>query len=73
MAFVDWSTLKTQILDALADGNILTGEYEIEGRRHKFRSLEEVMKFLELVDTQIAAGSGRKTAYAQFERPSEGT
>lgn len=73
MAFSSWANLKTQILDALADGSILTGSYTIQGRTHQFRSLKEVAEMINFCDLQIAASSsGDLTSYAEFKRPGGG-
>lgn len=69
MAFTTWSALKTSILDAIADGSILTQSYTIAGRTRTFRNLDEVMRFLSLCDRMIAAEGGGMTAYATFKDP----
>ena len=70
MAFSTWNALKTQILDALADGSILTRQYQIGGRMHTFRSLDEVMEFLKYCDTMIAVvdNQGNREALVKFVR-----
>lgn len=73
MAFVDWATLKTSILNDIANGSILTKAYTIGNRSRTFRDLSEVMEFLKFVDLQVGASSGgSKTAYASFSRPGSG-
>lgn len=66
MAFIDWVTLKTSILNDIADNSILTKSYTIGDRSRTFRELSEVMEFLKFIDMQIGAASGGKTAYASF-------
>jgi len=73
MAFTSWTALRTAILDALADGSILTGSYTIQGRTHTFRTFKEVSEMIQFCDMQIAAGNGGPLmSYAQFDRPNEG-
>ncbi len=72
MAFIDWSSLKTAILNDIADGSILTKAYSIGNRSRTFRDLSDVMEFLRFIDMQIGAVSGGKTAYASFKRPGGG-
>lgn len=69
MAFTSWSALKTQILDAIADGDILTSEYSIGGRTQRFRSMDEVEKILNLCDRMLGSENGGMTAYANFKDP----
>lgn len=72
MAFSTWTALKTSLLDAIADGSILTSSYAINGRSHSFRSLDEAMRFIQFCDQQIAAESGPLTSVAEFVRPGVG-
>ncbi len=71
MAFTTWTALKAAILDAVADGSILTKSYSVEGRTHVMRDASDIKALLQMCDEQIAAeGSGFTTNLATFERPS---
>lgn len=71
MAFTTWSALKTAILDGIANGDVLTASYAINGRSHTFRNLDEVSRFLQFCDLQIIAEGGARVNYVAFGRPEE--
>jgi hypothetical protein len=54
MAFTTWTALKTQILDDIAGGSILTRSYSIGSRSRFFQTIPEVIEFLKFCDYQIA-------------------
>lgn len=71
--FTTWAALKTQILNALSNGSILTEEYEITGRRRRFRSLKEVREMLDYCDMMTGSTTeGGLTAYASFKKSGDG-
>jgi len=71
LAFTSWTALKTAILDAVADGSILTKSYSIDGRTHVMRDASDIKALLQMCDEQIAAeGSGFVRNLATFGRPS---
>jgi len=53
MAFTTWTALKTQILDDIAAGSILTRSYSIGTRSRTFTSMAEVIDFIKFCDYQI--------------------
>ena len=59
--FTTWSTLKTDILNDLSNGSVLTKSYSIGGRNHTFRDLREVMDFIKFIDEQINAENPNQT------------
>lgn len=71
IAFTSFSALRTQLLDDLAAGKVLTSAYSIGGRSISFRSLKEVTDYLATLDVLIKAEGGGGYSYAAFkERPS---
>jgi len=71
MAFTTWEALKTSILDAMADsilGSPCTGEYEINGRKMKYRSYEELQRLYEWVKIQSARASGPRRSFGRYRR-----
>lgn len=58
MAFTSWSDLEAAIKDAIADGTILVREYEMNDRKIKFRSWEEVWAYLAKVEAKAKEDSG---------------
>lgn len=68
MAFTSWAALKQQILDAMADGSILTRSYAVGDRQRTFHSMKEVMDFLAFCDGQIMSAAGSRANLARFGR-----
>jgi hypothetical protein len=71
MAFSSWTTLKSSILDAIADhvaGKPCTGEYEIEGHRMKYRSFDELQRLYEFASKQAARESRTRRSFGRFRR-----
>lgn len=54
MAFTTWAALKTQILDDIAAGSVLSRSYSIGSRTRTFASMTEIIEFLKFCDYQIA-------------------
>jgi hypothetical protein len=69
MAFTTWTALKTAILNAIADGSILTSSYTINGRTINFRTLKEVTDYIVFIDQQIASEGGGARTFASFKNP----
>lgn len=69
MAFTTWAALKTAILNAIADGSVLTSSYTINGRTINFRALKEATDFLVFIDQQIATEAGGARTFASFKNP----
>ena len=60
--FSSWSTLRDSLRNQIANNPeaLLTGEYRVEGKSYRFRSLQEVMNFLDWIDQQIALSEGQE-------------
>lgn len=69
IAFTSYSALKTAILDDMASGKILTSGYSIGGRSISFRSMREVLDYIQWLDMMISAEGGGLTSFVKFERP----
>ncbi len=69
MAFTTWTALKTAILNAIADGSVLTSSYTINGRTITFRALKEATDFIAFIDQQIASEAGGARTFASFKNP----
>ncbi len=54
MSDFDWQGLKDSILADMNAGNVLTSSYSFKGQQRQFRSLSEVLAFLNYIDGQIA-------------------
>ncbi len=71
MAFTTWEALKTAILDAMANsvaGAPCTGEYEIDGRRMKYRSYKELQDLYEFACIRASIESGARRSFGRFRR-----
>ena len=58
MAFTSWADLEAAIKDSIADGTILVREYEMNDRKIKFRSWDEVWKYLSQVEAKAKEDTG---------------
>ena len=71
MAFTTFSALKTAILDAMADslsGAPCTGEYEINGRKMKYRNYEELQRLYDWVCIRASKESGVRRSFGRYRR-----
>ena len=70
MAFTSYTALRTAVLDAIADGSILTSGYSFMGRQHTFRSLDEATKLVDWLEQKIGeeAGPEEQEALVRFVR-----
>ena len=70
--FTTWAALKTQILNEMSNGSVLTKHYSLPtGASRTFHDLAQVMDFLKLCDLNIMAegGSDGRDNLATFGRP----
>ncbi len=56
--FTTWADLKVKMLNDLASGDWRVSEYEISGRKMKYRSFNEFKGVLEYVKYQAGVESG---------------
>ncbi len=56
--FTTWADLEVKMLNDLASGEWRVSEYEIEGRKMKYRSFNEFKSVLEYVKSQAGVESG---------------
>lgn len=76
MAFTTWAALRTAIKDAIADyvaGAPCVGEYEINGRQLKYRSIKELKELYKLTtDLEDLENGGDQTtrqSHGRYRRP----
>jgi len=68
--FTTWAALKTQVLNEMANGSVLTKSYSLPtGNSRTFRDMSEVMEFLKLCDIQTLAESGSRVNLVEYGRP----
>lgn len=58
MAFTSWSSLKTQLLDAMSDGSWKEKSFEADGKKVEFRSLSEIRTYFDFVNRMAAEENG---------------
>jgi hypothetical protein len=54
MAFTSWTNLVVTVKNDIASGNFMAAEYDMNGKKIKYRSLPEIMKFLERIEALAA-------------------
>lgn len=75
MAFTSWADIRSDAQNALADyiaGSPITKEYEINGKRHVYRSIEELEKLIELTykmeNLENAGTTSGRVSYGRHRR-----
>lgn len=75
MAFTTWAAIRSDAQDALADyiaGSPITKEYEINGKRHVYRSIDELKNLIKLTyemeNLESAGSASGRVSYGRHRR-----
>lgn len=75
MAFTSWAAIRSDAQDAIADyigGSPCTKEYEINGKHHVYRSIEELKELIKLTyemeALETAGSTSSRVSYGRHRR-----